>query len=125
MTNEYIDTHYSADDYDFRQELVGKSIVQLTEDKLYLNDGTILEIQSGGDCCAWFEGVYRAIDLDDNVIMRVDGVPATTYDDDELFTINIYTAHKVIAAVDVFGNEGTGYYGSSINLAVYRKDTND
>lgn len=122
MTENYINSHYSADEFDFGQELVGKRIVELTADKLYLNDGTVLEIQSGGDCCAWFEGAYRAIDLDDNVITRVDTEFPTTWDNNELFTINIYTAHKQIAAVDVIGDESNGYYGSSITLVVYRED---
>lgn len=115
------DSYYSADDYDFAQELVGKRIVALTESTAILDDGTVLEIEDGGDCCAWFSGVFRVIDLEDNAITAVchaDRESKSEYID--RWSLNIYTAHKQIAAVDIEGNPGTGYYGSSINLVVKR-----
>lgn len=111
---------YSADETDFARELVGKSIKHVDEDRIALTDGTILDIEEGGSCCAWFHGTVREIDLDQNVITRVDRVDDDFGDDfgDEKWTINVYTAHKLIAAIDIEGNPTSGYYGSSINLTV-------
>lgn len=122
---EYIETRWSAEGSDFADLLVGRRIVELAEDKVVLDDGTELVLEPGGDCCAYFEGVFRAIDLDDNVITRVEQVPHADMDEagrytDDLFSIFIYTAHKQIAAADVKGSEGSGYYGSSINIEVRR-----
>ena len=126
MTYELIDTVYSAHEDDFATYLVGKSIVEMTEDTLVLSDGTRLTIESGGDCCAYFDGEFKAIDLNDNVITRVTEVDAygeedeVNWENDSLFNIHIYTANTLIGYVEVTGSEGSGYYGSSINLSVSR-----
>lgn len=117
------DTYFSADEGDFEKELVGKRIVALTESTVILDDGSVLQIEDGGDCCAWFSGAFRALDLDDNAITRVERVDRgkeSEIDWDEHWSLNIYTAHKQIAAVDIDGNPSSGYYGSSINLVVRR-----
>ena len=113
------DTYYSADEGDFQKELIGKRIVALTESTVILDDGSVLQIEDGGDCCAWFSGAFRALDLDDNAITRVEHVDRGKEDKDD-WSLNIYTAHKQIAAVDIDGNPSSGYYGSSINLVVRR-----
>lgn len=115
------DTYYSADEGDFAKELIGKRIVALTESTVTLDDGTALQIEDGGGCCAWFSGAFRALDLDDNAITRVEHVDRVEENDrDDHWSLNIYTAHKQIAAVDIDGNPTSGYYGSSINLVVRR-----
>ena len=120
------DTYFSADEGDFEKELIGKRIVTLTESTVILDDSTVLQIEDGGGCCAWFSGAFRALDFDDNAITRVERVDRGKEDEDdwedcdEHWSLNIYTAHKQIAAVDIDGNPSSGYYGSSINLVVRR-----
>ena len=114
-------TYYDADEGDFQKVLIGKRIIALTESTVTLDDGTVLQIEDGGGCCAWFSGAFRALDLDDNAITRVEHVDrAEENDGDEHWSLNIYTANKQIAAVDIDGNPTSGYYGSSITLVVRR-----
>ena len=111
---------YSADEDDFGRELIGKRIVALTPTHATLDDNTVLAIQAGGDCCAWFEGAFRVVDLNDNAITSVERVERDSDGGIDRWSLNIYTAHKQIAAVDIEGNEGSGYYGHSINLQISR-----
>lgn len=113
--------HYSAGDYEFRNELIGKRIVEITAERMRLDDGTILIIEDGGDCCAWFAGEFKALSLSDNAITRVEAEDVPENDEDQLFTIHIYSAHEQLAVVDVQGDPSSGYYGSSINLRVTKE----
>lgn len=108
----------SADAIDFERVLVGKSIKSIEEaaSRITLTDGTVLEILDGGGCCAWFEGAVKAVNLTQNVITKVDSLDND--EEDGLFTLAIYSVFEHIASVEVTGNEGSGYYGSSINLNV-------
>lgn len=118
-------SYYSADGTDFRRELVGRSIVGMTRSSVELDNGTVLNIEEGGGCCSWFSGEFRAVNLSENVITRVEEVDFSEnedYNSDKLFTINIYSALNHLASVDVEGNMGSGYYGSSITLVVSKKE---
>lgn len=114
--------HYSADVDEFRKELVGKKILGVGHSTLLLEDGTELVIEAGGDCCAYFEGWFETVgDPEQAVVTRVDRVDleeTSQYGGDVNFSINIYAAHRQIAKAEVRGDEGTGYYGSSITLVV-------
>lgn len=109
-------THYDAEEYEFEKELVGKSIKSIDEDnrQILLTDGTLLEVSEGGDCCAWFDGAIRTVNLTQNVITKIDRL--CNDEEDGLFTLAIYSVNEHIASVEVTGNEGSGYYGSSITL---------
>lgn len=114
-------TIYDANDDDFAKELVGKSIKGIAGDTIELNDGTVLEIEDTGDCCAWFTGSLEAIDLTDNAITNVEYVDRGKQDDsdyDEHWSLHILSAHKLIAKVNIDGNATSGYYVHSINLKV-------
>lgn len=115
------DTIYDADRDDFATQLVGKSIKTIAGDVIELTDGTTLEVQNTGDCCAWFRGEVEAIDLTDNAITAVERVENGEDNDDygdENYSIHILSAHKLIAKVNIEGNATSGYYCHSINLNV-------
>lgn len=114
-------TIYDADSTEFAAELVGKSIKSIAGNTIELTDGTVLEIQNTGDCCAWFTGSLEVIDLSDNAITRVEHVDREPEDDsdyDEHWSIHILSAHKLIAKVNIDGNATSGYYCHSIDLKV-------
>lgn len=117
---------YDATASDFAKHLVGKTVAEIDShtETITLSDGTKLSIVGAGDCCAWFDGAIKNINLSQNLITAVD----TEYEnpdnvDDYLFTIVIYSVDQEIASVEVTGNEGSGYYGSSIALIVNKPRT--
>lgn len=105
--------------------LVGKSIesIDTHQDTVRLTDGTILSFVRGGDCCAWFSAHLKEGNLTENVITAVHEVYSDSTDEDYLFTIAVYAVNQEVMSVEVTGDEGTGYYGSSFDLWVYKPKT--
>ena len=125
MSYEY-DTHpdqiFDMDVNDLESQLIGKTITNIDEqeNKLTLNDGTILEFRDTADCCAWFNANLRAGNLTDNAItaIKVTDRQEEEYADED-YTIHIFAANKKIADLDINGNPTSGYYCHSINLDIY------
>lgn len=116
MTDEKI---YDMDAADLEQRLVGKSIKGIAGSVIELTDGTVLEIEDASDCCAWFSGDIKAFDFTDNVITGVSRKEAKAADEwDEAWTLQVFSAHKVIAEVNIEGNATSGYYCHSVGLRV-------
>lgn len=116
-----IKTIEDMSDRDLAERLIGKSIVSVSGDSMTLNDGTVLELENTGDCCAWFTGSLEVIDLSDNAITNVEYIdrgPSDDSDYDEHYSLHILSAHKLIAKVNIDGNATSGYYCHSINLKV-------
>ena len=114
------ETIYDASTYEFERELVGKSIKAIIGDRIELSDGTILELEDTGDCCAYFNGELEVIDLTDNAITSVECEDRGEDEYDEKWSLHILSAHKLIAKVNIEGNSTSGYYCHSINLLVKR-----
>ena len=116
MAEKYI---YDMTEGDLAAALIGKSVTATTEDSITLSDGTMLRIEDTGDCCAWFEGAVRSIDLSDNIItgVRVDDRQECDYDDED-YTITVLSASTELLGVDITGNPTSGYYCHSVNLRI-------
>lgn len=110
---------YDMDETDLSTHLVGKSIRSISGNTIELTDGTVLEVEDAADCCAWFSGDVKAFDFTDNVITgvtRKDVDAAEEYD--EAWTLQVFSAHKIIAEVNIEGNASSGYYCHSVGLRV-------
>lgn len=105
--------------------LVGKSIesIDTTQDTVRLTDGTVLAFDEGGGCCAWFSAQLKESNLTENVITAVREVDSGNKDEDYLFTIAVFAVNQEVMSVEVTGDEGSGYYGSSFDLRVYKPKT--
>ena len=116
-----IESIYDMTAQDLRDEVVGHSIVSINTitKTIVLDNGTTLEIEDYEGCCAWFGGELEVIDLDENVITRIEQVDSTAVETGlESWSLHIYTAHKLIAKVNIDGDPANGMYGSSVNLLV-------
>ena len=112
-------TIYDMSGTDLATQLVGKSIRAIAGDTIELTDSTVLEIESTGDCCAWFSGDIKAIDFADNVITGVEEVESTSSAGaPEAWILRVFSAHKVIAEVSIEGDSTSGYYCHSVNLRI-------
>lgn len=113
---------YDMETENLADNLVGKSIKSIAGQTIELNDGTILEIEDTASCCAWFDGTIEAFDFEDNVITRVERVEAIAQDKyDDAWSLHVFSAHKLIAKVNIEGNESNGYYCHSVNLRIVKK----
>lgn len=110
--------------------LVGHKIVGVEIDPtdpqfgtLTLDDGTVLEIQ-GNEGCACAAGNYYITSLAtcDNIITNVEVVDTIVgdshWEEDHKYQIFVYTAHEQIAAVEIDGTDGNGYYGTGFWIGV-------
>lgn len=111
--------------------LPGHKIVKIVDDYLpeiddfgpaiILDDGRILQLMGAEDCCAWFNADIDNIDLNDNIITRVDD----EYPDDNLdhlqVILHVLTRDKKIADINIYGDETSGYYCHDITLNVWEQ----
>lgn len=127
MFDEYPDRIYDMTAEDLERELIGKTVTGIdeSENKLTLNDGTILEFKDTHDCCAWFNANLTNGNLTDNAIttLKVTDRQEEEYGDED-YTIHILAANKKIADLDINGNPTSGYYCHSINLDIHTPKEN-
>ena len=117
--NTMMKTIYDMSVSDLSPLMVGNKIVAIVGNEITLSNGTVLEIEDTADCCAWFDGKVEAINLDDNMVTACEWVELPEVEDClERYTINILSADKVLAKIDIEGDSSSGYYCSSVNLIV-------
>lgn len=113
---------YDMESGDLARHLVGKSITTIDDEAgvITLSDDTRLELEDSADCCAWFEGKLRTIDLTENAItaVREDGHTAECEYDDA-WKLTVLSVDKEVCAVEIVGNASSGYYCHSIELVVH------
>lgn len=103
--------------------LLYKRIVEWDEDKLVLDDGTVVTIEcSEQDCCAWAGGTFSNVTLD-AVITDVEvGDVENVYDGDDgsenAVTIKLYHNQNPIAQADISADDGNGGYYYSVGSFV-------
>lgn len=112
---------YDMQSGDLARHLIGKSITAIDDENgvITLSDGTQLELSDASDCCAWFEGKLRTIDLTENAItaVREDSHEAdSAYD--EAWKLTVLSVDKEVCAIEIVGNASSGYYCHSIELVV-------
>ena len=116
-----------------RDMFVGRKIVSTEIEKdgnwpvyrgtLTLDDGTVLEIEANQGGCSCSAGDYFITSLatTDNIIMNVevvDEVKNDGWEEDHTYKIFVYTEHEAIAAVEIEGSDGNGYYGTGFWIGV-------
>lgn len=114
----------SLNEHSLAEALVGKSITNLDGNRLALDDGTVLYIEDTSDCCAYYNAEARAIDLTDNIVtgVRLDEREGDPDWGREHYTLTVLSASTELLAVDVEGDEGSGYYVHSAELSIVTKE---
>jgi len=110
---------------------VGRKIVSVSQETgeygdplgfLTLDDGTVLEVQPNQGCsCGAGDYFITSLATCDNVIMNVKVEDVTTddgWEEDHSYKIFVYTEHEAIAAVEIDGSDGNGYYGTGFWIGV-------
>ena len=117
------------DEKELKEHLLYKTIVKFEEDKLYLDDGTIVSIEmTDNDCCAYAFGEFKDVKLEalitdvkigDYVDHRFD-IDAEFDDEYEKYnTVTIYSNQNPVAQADCYANAGNGgYYFSVCSLVI-------
>lgn len=120
-------TIYDMSSSDLAKQLLGKRIVTINEDAktCSLDDGTVLEFEDTGDCCAWFSAHLKEGNLVDNAITAIDYVDVEHENSwEQRYDLHVLAADKRVMAVEITGDPTSGYYCHSINLKVKETSTN-
>ena len=97
--------------------------VHITDDyrgRMTLDDGTQLDIHVNEDESEHCDSGYWHLDelnTCDNVITNVELV-YDKKDGDEVIQIFVYAEDTRIKAIDVYGNDGNGYYGRGFKISI-------
>lgn len=110
---------------DLEKQLLYKRIVEWSEEKLVLDDGTIVTIEcSEQDCCASAGGSFKDVELDAAITYVGQGASSSkTSEYGETYNkvmINIYHNQNVIARADCYANDGNGGYYYSVGSLVVK-----
>lgn len=105
-----------------KEKLLYKRIVEWDRDKLVLEDGTIVTLEtSEADCCAGAYGEFSNVELD-AVITKVSvGEEVDVPNDDTRVsrnTITIFHNRNVVAMADMTADAGNGGYYYSVGSMV-------
>jgi len=107
---------------DLNKNLLYKRIVEWTEDKLVLEDGTVVTLEmSESDCCAYAGGKFSNVKLD-AVITNVEiGERINIPDDDTTVNevkVTLYHNQNPIAQAEMTADAGNGGYYYSVGSFV-------
>lgn len=111
---------YDVEKKNVAKYLLGRSIVATGEHGVKLDDGTELEFCESAECCAWFDYDIKYFDAENNVVTRVEEVDVEG-EYSTMFKIVVFALDKSIMEINVCGEPGSGYYGSSIEMEVFLK----
>lgn len=106
---------------DVREELIGRKIVAVNRDghsTITLDNGTVLKFDDYSECSAWFTAEIMEGNLVDNAITRVDGAELPNGASMQAFAIHVFAANEKVCAIEIDGENETGYYCSSVNMHV-------
>lgn len=113
------------DEKKLKEHLLYKKIVKFEEDKLYLDDGTIVAIEmTDNDCCAFAFGEFKDVKLE----AIITDVKVGEYEDNwkcldteynNHNTVTIYSNQNPVAQADCYADAGNGgYYFSVCSLVI-------
>lgn len=111
---------------DLEEEVVGKTITAVDTERntITLSNGTVLEFEGAGECCAWFSAELEAGNLTDNAVTAIEVTDNDPDDDDgnvQVYTIHVLAADAKIVDVMITGDAANGHYCRSITLNVKEK----
>ena len=113
------------DKEELKERLLYKRIVQFEEEKLYLDDGTIVSIEmTDSDCCASAFGEFKDVELEALITdVKVGEYKDNGEDADEEYsnknTVTIYSNQDPVAQAECYADAGNGgYYFSVCSLVI-------
>lgn len=110
---------------ELKEHILYKKIVKFEEDKLYLDDGTVVSVEmTDNDCCAFAFGEFKNVKLEAVITdvkigeeQCVYGEPGDEYEIKN--TVTIYSNQNPVAQADCYANAGNGgYYFSVCSLVI-------
>lgn len=122
------EVHHFEEDA-IEQLLLGRTVTQVADDHLLLDDGTLLKVVPN-EGCSCSSGNYDLTHLSsvENIITKVEFDYEPTSDDDETgwtgedghYRIFVFAGDQRINLLQVDGTDGNGYYGTGYSLVVRR-----
>lgn len=110
---------------ELKEKLLYKRIVEWDKDKLVLDDGTIVTLEtSEWDCCAGAYGEFSNVELDAAITDIVIGEQVDIPDDDTIVSqveLKIFHNRNVIAEAEMTADAGNGGYYYSVGSVVIDK----
>lgn len=117
------------DEKELKEYLLYKTIVKFEDNKLYLDDGTIVSIEmTDNDCCAYAFGELKDVKLEALITdVKIGDYMDHRFDIDAEFddeyenhnTVTIYSNQNPVAQADCYANAGNGgYYFSVCSLVI-------
>lgn len=110
---------------ELKERLLYKKIIKFEDNKLYLDDGTIVSIEmTDNDCCAYAFGEFKDVKLDAVITDVQVGEQTDNYNviNEEFENYNkviIYSNQNPIAQADCYADAGNGgYYYSVCSLVI-------
>ncbi len=108
--------------------LLGRSVVEVDDDHLRLDDGTVIKVVPNQGGCGCTAGDYDLESLNrvDNIITKVEfdykpaGDDFSTVDDPDngFYRIFVFAGDERVNLLSVTGSDGNGYYGTGFDLYV-------
>jgi hypothetical protein len=123
-TSCYSSTHYSCmTSDDLACEIVGHRISKISDTSITLDNGNILEFENCEDCCSWFVYEINNIDINDNIVTKVEVTGDEAPDEGSAsWTLHILSRDKKVCDIDIDGDATNGYYCHSIELIVKKPE---
>ncbi|GAA2545862.1 hypothetical protein HD598_002143 [Neomicrococcus aestuarii] len=111
---------YDLGEQDLASLLIGKTITEINEEtrEITLSDRTVLQLEDVQDCCAYFDGILKKIDLTENAITAVQYKNLGEDEYDEHWELTVLSVDKAVCAIEIDGNSTSGYYCHSIALII-------
>ena len=120
---------HCIDEKELKEHLLYKTIVKFEDNKLYLDDGTIVSIEmTDNDCCAYAFGEFKDVKLEALITdVKIGDYVDHRFDIDAEFddeyenhnTVTIYSNQNPVAQADCYANAGNGgYYFSVCSLVI-------
>ena len=110
---------------ELKERLLYKRIVKFEEEKLYLDDGTIVSIEmTDSDCCASAFGEFKDVELEVLITdVKVGEYKDNGEDADDEYsnenTVTIYSNQNPVAQAECYADAGNGgYYFSVCSLVI-------
>ena len=113
------------DEKELKEKLLYKKIVNFEDDKLYLDDSTIVSIEmTDNDCCAYAFGEFKDVKLeaiitDVNIGEYEDNWVCVGEEYNNHNTVTIYSNQNPVAQAECYADAGNGgYYFSVCSLVI-------
>lgn len=111
-----------SDTSEIEELLLGCRVVDVRDDLLVLDNGTVVEVipNDGGCSCGAGDYSIESLTKVNNIITKVefDYDPSSDYDNGTGYKIFVYADNEKINLLSVVGNDGNGYYGTGFTLKI-------